>query len=271
MKKHPRARNQRSNDSSERPAKKRFGQNFLVDATALRRIVSAAEITPADNVLEIGPGRGALTELLLAQASSVTAVEIDRDLHGILKDRFQTHENFRLIEGDILTADLTSITATKVIGNLPYNISTPILSRLIDFRENYERLVLMFQREVVDRITAAPGTPGRGYLSIIAQAAFDIERVIDLPPSSFRPSPKVWSSVAMLVPKARSEFDEAGFRRLLSTAFQHKRKTLSNNLLAKYPSLLGSAIDLSRRAESLSLDEWSVLFTRSKKNEAEAS
>lgn len=148
----------------------------------------------------------------------------------------------------------------KIIGNLPYNISTPILTKLAADRSGIDRMILMFQREVADRITAPVGSD-RGLMTIVAQLAFDIERIIDLSPASFRPQPKIWSTVLSLKPRSANFGDEPGFRRLLASSFAQKRKTLGNNLNAKYPiATISSAIDTSRRAESLELIEWERLY-----------
>ena len=256
-------------------AKRSFGQNFLVDQSYVAKIVKAARVDTSSTVVEIGPGRGALTNELLGCAGTVIAVELDRDLASLLCEKFKNHENFALIEQDVLEADFSEIasqTESKVtlVANLPYNISTAILSRLIDARHSFKSMVLMFQREVVERITATPGTSERGYLTVMVEAYMNVERLFDVPPTAFRPVPKVWSSVVRLIPKEKTEFDldPRLFESLVSTAFLQKRKTLQNNL--KQAVKLGiteparmlddAAIDPKRRAETLTIDEWQRLF-----------
>ena len=251
-------------------AKKSLGQNFLRDAQVVERIVAALDLDKDDAVVEIGPGQGALTEALLAQARRVTAIEFDRDLIEPLRERFRDRENFRLVNADALTFDFADLAPPndtaklKLVANLPYNISTPILQRLIIVRNHFSRIVLMFQREVVERITAPPGGKERGYLSVLVESAFETEYLFDVPPGAFYPVPKVWSAVVRLTPKLRAIQNEALFAQLLSTAFAHKRKTILNNLKAVVPraaaALTAAHIDPKRRAETLTLDEWKFLL-----------
>ncbi len=251
-------------------AKKRLGQNFLRDAAVARRIVNALDLSAADTVVEIGPGTGALTEYLIESDANVIAVEFDRDLIAELQHRFCSANNFSLINADALRLDLADLGGEKIkiAANLPYNIATPILQQLAGGRENIAALVLMFQREVVDRIIAEPATSPRGYLSVLAQNAFEAERLFDVPPSAFSPVPKVWSSVVRLTPK-QTAADEADFLHLVSVAFAHKRKTLLNNLKTAFlhaaDALAAAGIDASRRAETLTLEEWRFLFAAIKK------
>ncbi|MBX3299216.1 MAG: ribosomal RNA small subunit methyltransferase A [Acidobacteria bacterium] len=242
--------------------KKRFGQNFLTDTDAITSIIRALAPNPLDKVLEIGPGTGALTEILLRSVARISAVEIDRDLDLPLRNKFHDQPGFDLISADVLdpSFEIAALGVNKIIGNLPYNISTPILTKLAVERDGIDRMILMFQREVADRITAPVGSD-RGLMTIVAQLAFDIERIIDLPPAAFRPQPKVWSTVLNLQPRPANFGDEPGFRILLAAAFAQKRKTLGNNLKAGYQlAKVSSAIDTSRRAESLELIEWEHLY-----------
>ncbi len=256
-------------------AKRSFGQNFLIDHTYIDKLVGALRLKPDDSVLEIGAGRGALTAALLATGARVIAVEIDRDLHPVLQERFGAFENFKLIADDILQVDLAGIFETnaiappaKLIGNLPYNISTAILQRIIDARELFSVAVFMFQREVVQRITAAPGDSDRGFFTIVTEAAFDAANLFDVPPGAFSPRPKVWSSVVSLTPKPRSVGDDPKFRRFISMAFAQKRKTLLNNLKQYSPNaenaINAAGIDPRRRAETLTLAEWFTLADKFK-------
>lgn len=253
-------------------AKRSLGQNFLTDPNYIRKIIAAVDPKPDDHIIEIGPGRGALTEQLVSGGTSVIAVELDRDLTNLLREEFSEHKSFRVFEVDALEVNFKSLIADdpefgisdlksiKLVANLPYYISTAILQRLAEQREVFSELVLMFQKEVVDRITAMPGDSERGFLTAIAEASFEIERLFDVPPSAFRPQPKVWSSVVRLVPKKREIADEAAFRQMLSVAFAQKRKTIFNNLKTRYENaaiaLEQAAIDPKRRAESLTLVEW---------------
>ena len=240
-------------------AKKRFGQNFLVDQNIIEKIAASANITAGERVIEIGPGRGALTGELIAAGGVVKAVEIDRDLQSYLLEKFASVENFSLVPQDILQTRLEDVAAPKfkVVGNLPYNISTAILERLAGERQLFTDAVLMFQREVAERIAAPPNGAERGYLSVIAQAAFAIEKLFDIGPQAFRPQPKVWSSVVKITPRPENIFDRGEVRSLVAKGFSQRRKMLRNTL--KGVAVSSELLDLSRRAESLTLDEWSSL------------
>jgi 16S rRNA (adenine1518-N6/adenine1519-N6)-dimethyltransferase len=246
-------------------AKRSLGQNFLIDPNYIRKIIDALSLSKLDTVIEIGPGRGALTEKLIESGANVVAIEIDRDLVPQLADRFANDSNFSLVEADALEVNFGSLVTTnsKLVANLPYNISTAILHRLSDQRNLFSEMVLMFQREVVERITAKPGTSKRGFLTVIVESCFEVEKLFDVPPSAFRPVPKVWSSVVRLIPKSKSNFDELAFRTVVSTAFGQKRKTILNNLKVSWNDaeecLNAAGISIRRRAESLAPDEWRKL------------
>ncbi|MEP6847953.1 MAG: 16S rRNA (adenine(1518)-N(6)/adenine(1519)-N(6))-dimethyltransferase RsmA [Acidobacteriota bacterium] len=252
-------------------AKRSLGQNFLVDPSYISKIIDALEVRSGDIVVEIGPGRGALTERLVATADRIIAVEIDRDLVPLLRDRFKNDENLIVIEADVLKIDLAQLVPRdihtapnsplfKVVANLPYYISTAVLQKLAEQRHLLSTLVLMFQREVVDRITAAPGNSDRGFLTVLTEAFFEIERLFDVPAEAFRPQPKVRSSVVRLTPKTREISNETVFRELISNAFRQKRKTLTNNLKAFYPNaaeiIAAAGIDPRLRPEALTIDQW---------------
>jgi 16S rRNA (adenine1518-N6/adenine1519-N6)-dimethyltransferase len=260
-------------------AKKSLGQNFLQDKTITNRIVDGLGLRENESVVEIGPGHGALTEQLLARGARVIAVEFDRDLIPILKDKFSRYENFSIVNEDALKVDFSELISNnlkseigdlkfeirdlKLVANLPYNISTPILQRLIDQRHRFSNLVLMFQREVVERITAKPGGKERGFLSVLVENVFETEYLFDVPPQAFQPVPKVWSAVVRLTPKRSDVADEAALRKIVSVSFAQKRKNILNNLKTAFagaPALLEvSDIDGKRRAETLTIEEWQRL------------
>ncbi|MCA1621915.1 MAG: 16S rRNA (adenine(1518)-N(6)/adenine(1519)-N(6))-dimethyltransferase RsmA [Acidobacteria bacterium] len=260
-------------------AKKSLGQNFLVDETYAQRVVGALAPRGGETVVEIGPGRGALTGLLLESGARVVAVEFDRDLAALLRQRFGGRDNFKLVEADALGVDfclaVEPASSARVVANLPYNISTAILQRLVAQRRCVTEMVLMLQREVVERIAAPPGSHERGYLTVLVEAFFDAAPLFDVPPGAFRPVPKVWSTVARLRVRegAAEVFDEEFFHRVVSAGFAQKRKTILNNLRAAPEelralseraggpdALLESAgIDPRRRAEALKLAEWAAL------------
>ena len=272
-------------------AKKRLGQNFLVDESYARRIVGALAPRPGETVLEIGPGRGALTSLLLESGARVVAVELDRELAPLLRERFGGREGFELVEADALELDFCAAVgpaaSARVVANLPYNISTAILQRLGEQRRCVPEMVLMLQREVVERITAPPGSAERGYLTVLVEAFCDAEALFDVPPGAFRPVPKVWSTVARLRARrgpdgaAGEGPDEGLFLRLVGAGFAQKRKTILNNLRSApgdlrallelaggAPALLEAAgVEPQRRAEALTLAEW-VRLSESLKSRA---
>jgi 16S rRNA (adenine1518-N6/adenine1519-N6)-dimethyltransferase len=260
-------------------AKKRLGQNFLVDESYARRIVKALGPSAGETVVEIGPGRGALTELLLESGARVVAIEFDRELVSLLRERFGRREEFKLVEADALGVDFCSeiepAATARVVANLPYNISTAILQRLIEQRRCLKEFVLMLQREVVERITARPGSSERGYLTVLVEAFCESEALFDVPPGAFRPIPKVWSTIARLRVRdgAAEGVDEHLFTRLVSASFAQKRKTIFNNLRSAPQDLRAlvesaggatalleaAGVDPRRRAESLTIEEWAAL------------
>lgn len=251
-------------------AKKSLGQNFLTDERYIAAIIDAVDPQPSEAIIEIGPGRGALTERLLVKGSRVAAIELDRDLAAALRTRFSAQQDFTLIEADVLDIDFSEIVRSmgasipvKLAANLPYNISTPILRRLAEQHLVFSVMILMFQREVVERLIAQPGSSKRGLLTVVTEAYFNVERLFDVPPEAFYPKPKVWSSVTRFVPRNDHISFSPNFLKLLKTAFSHKRKTILNNLDPRFPdakkALLTADIDPKRRAESLTLSQWIVL------------
>lgn len=258
-------------------AKKSLGQNFLIDANVLLRIVHAVDIDPEDRILEIGPGKGALTELLAKTAKYVVAVELDNRLVAFLQEKFLQAANVEIIRDDILRADLSEILSDrwtgkwKVAANLPYNISSQILFKFIENRNLFSELVLMLQKEVGERLVAPPGCKQYGILSVFCQLYFDISREFPVKPGSFRPVPKVDSIVLSfrVLPSPRVDVgDELFFRTVVKSAFGQRRKTLWNCLRCialdidekdLEQAFQKSGIDPGRRGETLSLDEFAVL------------
>lgn len=270
-----------STDSNQgrRPyAKRSLGQNFLIDKNVVGRIVDSLEIAQGERVLEIGPGRGALTGELLATGARLTAVEIDDQLARDLIARFGGDPHFKLVNEDFLGSNLDALEAgsgrLKVAANLPYNISTPILRKLFNIRGSLGTMVVMLQKEVAERISAEPGNRARGFLTVLVERGFRSELLFDVQPGSFRPIPKVTSSVVRLVPKTTAKgVSDDDFESLASAAFRQKRKTLKNNLSAAEGVLkerighaggIGSVFETASvgpkaRAEELSEQEWRSL------------
>lgn len=249
------------------PPIKRLGQNFLIDPNIVRKIVALAELGPSDHVLEIGPGRGILTESLCHTAGRVTAVEVDPRLHAYLVTRQAELPNVELICKDALLYPVETLPmGTVVVANLPYYISTPLLFKLLDQRDRFPRMVLMLQNEVADRLVAKPGGSGYGVLSVMAQYAAEITKAFRVSAQCFRPRPEVASAVVLLCAKERARLnqkEEAAFRSLVKAAFAHRRKTLVNSLRDEgydpHPLdeiLQGLDIAPTRRAEMLSVEDF---------------
>ena len=247
-------------DRSHLP-RKRFGQHFLVDPHYVGRIVAAIDPQPGDNLVEIGPGLGALTRPLLERVGRLTVIEIDRDLAAKLQAEF-TPDRLSVRIADALVFDFASLGADlRVIGNLPYYISTPLLFHLAQCETAIRDITVMLQKEVVDRMTAAPATRAYGRLSVTLQVRFRIEPLFAVPPRAFRPAPKVESAVARLTPlrEARPRLaDEAVFARLVAAAFGQRRKTLRNAVraLASDAELERAGIDPGARGETLSVADF---------------
>lgn len=216
------------------PPIKRLGQNFLIDPNIVRKIVSLAELGPSDHVLEIGPGRGILTEALCHVARRVTAVEVDPRLHAYLETRQSELPNVELVCEDALVYPVESLLiGTVVVANLPYYISTPLLFRLLDQRDRFPRMVLMLQNEVADRLVAKPDGSDYGVLSVMAQYAAEITKAFRVSAQCFRPRPEVGSAVVLLRTKERrtlSPEEEPKLAVLVKASFAHRRKTLINSL-----------------------------------------
>ena len=249
-------------------ARKRFGQNFLADPHYVARIAEAMAPRAGDLVVEIGPGLGALTAELVARAGRVVAIEIDRDLAARLAERFPPHA-LKLVVGDALEFDFRTLGRNlRVVGNLPYNISSPLLFHLAGQAEALHDLTVMLQKEVVARMTAEPSTPEYGRLTVMLQATFAIERLFTVPPGAFRPAPAVDSAVARLVPLGSAApliADRARFARIVTAAFGQRRKTLRNALadVVSPAAFAVAAIDPQRRGETLSVEEFVTLANAS--------
>jgi 16S rRNA (adenine1518-N6/adenine1519-N6)-dimethyltransferase len=256
---------------------KRLGQHFLRDQRTIHRIIEALAPKSDETIVEIGPGAGALTSFLVERAGRVIAVEFDNKLVPLLNERFGSFSNFRLVMADALKVDfcaeIVPARSARLVANLPYNISTAILQKLISQRACFEDMVLMLQREVVERVLAPPGTTDRGFISVLVEAYCETEKLFDVAPGAFRPPPKVWSSVMRLKfrPRIYTEVaDESLLWEVVSAGFAQKRKTILNNL-RQAPGRLqerlkrnGGAsivlckaeVNVQRRAETLTVDEW---------------
>lgn len=241
--------------------RKRFGQNFLVDRSTIERIVDAIDPQPQDRVIEIGPGHGALTRALLQRLPRLEVVEIDRDLAAALA-RDHEAERLRIHVGDALEFDFSAPAGQlRVVGNLPYNISSPILFRLLAYAEGIRDIHVMLQKEVVDRMIAAPGSADYGRLTVMLGHRFEIVRLLRVPAGAFRPQPKVESAFARLTPRADAPWpldDPALFARVVMLAFGQRRKTLRNALsgVADAAALIGAGIDPQARGETLSIPQF---------------
>lgn len=240
-------------------ARKRFGQNFLTDPQLIAKIVNAMYIKPEDKIVEIGPGRGALTNLLVKACTDLTVIEIDRDLAQQLT---LLYPDLNVIITDILKQDIPELGKDlRVIGNLPYNISTPILFKLFSHIEQIRDMYFMLQLEVVERIVAEPNSKQYGRLSVMAQYYCDAQRLFNVPPEAFVPRPKVNSAIVKLKPKLspiRAEH-EPTFAALVNQAFSMRRKTVRNALRSFFnqsEKIQKLGIDPGRRPETLTLAEF---------------
>ncbi len=250
--------------------KKRFGQHFLHDPGVIDKIIGAARLEKQQRVVEIGPGLGVLTDHLLQKVGRVEVVEIDRDLIALLHHRQEEH--LIIHEGDVLKlswSDLLTEPPYTLVANLPYNISSQILFKLLDHRPLFARMVLMFQREVGERLLARPGTKDYGILSVLCQLWYDMNKVALVKPGAFNPPPKIDSLVLSFIPRAEPRVDpgdELLFKKLVKGAFTQRRKTLRNSLLASGfkatdidAALPLAGVDPGCRGETLSLPQFSAL------------
>lgn len=242
-------------------AKKKFGQNFLINPHIIGDIIAAIAPQASDNMVEIGPGLGALTTPLLKKLDHLHVVEIDRDIIARLETTYPA-QRLTIHGGDALQFDFATLgTPLRIVGNLPYNISSPLLFHFATYRQRITDMHFMLQDEVVERMVAAPDTPEYGRLSVMLQYRFQMEKLLDVPPDSFRPAPKVNSAIVRLVPMPDGEIlvkDEANFAKIVTAAFGQRRKTLRNTLrpYLDEADFQASDIDPQRRAETLNVQEF---------------
>lgn len=246
--------------------RKRFGQHFLTDTGVIDDIVRAIDPRPGQPLVEIGPGMGALTDPLVGRCSQLTVIELDRDLAARLRKR----PELSVVESDVLKVDFSALAATlggklRVVGNLPYNISTPILFHLLDHIEHIEDQHFMLQKEVVDRMAAAPGSKDYGRLSVMLQWRYDIESVLDVPPEAFDPPPKVDSAVVRMLPLPHwADVPAALLGEMVTAAFSQRRKILRHTLGAWLAArgVAPEGFDLQRRAEEVAVGDYLALAHR---------
>lgn len=251
-------------------ARKRFSQNFLVDQGVIERIVAAIAPVPGERIVEIGPGRGAITELLIASGCDLTVIEIDRDLAHGLRVR---HPDLRIIDGDALRIDYSALfedaAPYRVVGNLPYNISTPLLFRLLGHAQRIRDAYFMLQDEVVQRLSAGPGDKAWGRLGVMVQYRCEVERLFGVAQDAFSPRPQVRSRIVRLVPQAvppHPAHDERAFEQVVRAAFSQRRKTLRNGLRTlpgdpapRLAVLEAAGFDLGVRPETLGVADFVAL------------
>jgi 16S rRNA (adenine1518-N6/adenine1519-N6)-dimethyltransferase len=256
---------------SEHRARKRFGQHFLQDSSVVTRIVTAVNPQPNDHIVEIGPGLGVLTVALLACVPEMDAVELDRDIIPKLAERCGTIGKLIIHEADALEFDFVALTSDKrplrIVGNLPYNISTPLMFHLLESSQYIQDMHFMLQKEVVDRMAASPGSKDYGRLSVMMQYHCQVDSLFDVPPEAFEPPPKVNSAVVRLLPYSEPPIkvnDVSLFEKLVTQAFSQRRKTLRNTLrsMISAEQMESLGVDPVRRAETLSLDEFALLANR---------
>ncbi len=245
--------------------RKRFGQHFLVDEQVLDTIVRSIAPAASDRMLEIGPGRGALTELLCGEVDTLHAVELDRDLIASLDARFA---NLRLNQGDVLAVDFDELLCTgdwRLVGNLPYNLSSPLLLKLVNYPGLIRDMHFMLQKEMAERMAAEPGSKSWGRLSVMLQLSWRIESLFDVEPQAFHPPPKVMSQVVRLIPlpendrPAKQLKDLPELRRVVAAAFGQRRKTLNNSLKSWNFDFSAFGLEGRQRAEEVSVEQFIAL------------
>ena len=262
--------------------RKSLGQNFLQDPNIINKIVAGLGIKSSDTVVEIGPGRGALTELIITQAGHTHLIEFDRDLIDYWQQRAETTSKLTVHGVDVMQFDLheiikTSDTKIKIIGNLPYNISSPVLFHLMRYAEFIEHQVVMLQKEVVERMASEPGSKQYGRLSVMLQQRYQIENLFKVPPTAFFPPPKVDSAIARLTPLLEVPHpvsDQGDFEKIVKQAFSMRRKTLRNTLKGALSAeqIESLGINPGARAETLEVSDFAALsniFSASKSSDTE--
>ncbi len=246
-------------------ARKRFGQNFLCDDGVISRIISAIHPRPDEHIIEIGPGQGALTSSLMASGAQLDVIELDRDLVPGLLASYGTSPQFKLHSADALKFDYAQLASgtdsLRIVGNLPYNISTPLIFKLLENAPLIRDMHFMLQLEVVNRMAASPGNKHWGRLGIMTQYHCQVESLFDVPPTAFSPAPKVQSAIVRLAPWQKSPWpdcDEAMLRRVVQAAFAQRRKTLRNNIksMLNDSALEELGIDPGARSETLELSQF---------------
>jgi len=248
--------------------RKRFGQNFLHDQNVIQKIVAAVNPHPGDNLVEIGPGQGALTCQLLPLVEEMHAIELDRDLIPLLESTCQSIGKLNIHSSDVLRFDFSELyrdgEPLRIVGNLPYNISTPLIFHILQNTGIIKDMHFMLQKEVVERMAAAPDSGTYGRLSVMVQRYCQVERILTVGPGAFNPSPKVDSSVVRLTPWESAPVtidDEESFQEVVKAAFSQRRKTLRNSLraLVTTEQFESAGVDPVRRAETLSMEEFAKL------------
>ena len=248
--------------------RKRFGQHLLIDLNTISDIVQAIDPSPKQNICEIGPGLGAITIPILKQVGTLQAVEIDRDLSKELVKKCRDVGVLKLHQADVLKFDFNQVVdpdqQCRVIGNLPYNISSPLLFHLLQYSKIIEDMHFMLQKEVVDRITATPGNTAYSQLSVMVQTYYKVKKLFDIAPQMFSPPPKVTSSFMRLLPFDTLQnkiVNREIFNMLVKLAFQHRRKTIKNNLtsVASEELLKQATINPSQRPQEISIDQYIIL------------
>lgn len=250
-------------------ARKRFGQNFLIDDNIINQIAALFENTdlPEHTLVEIGPGRGALTNALLKQGLALTAIELDKDLIPILQTKFSHYRDFDLLQGDALRVDFKELSQGKplrLVGNLPYNVATPLIFSLLEDIEHIVDMHFMLQWEVVARLCAAPGDAHFGQLSLIVQNLCETRAMLNVPATAFSPAPKVESGFISIKPRAtplvKKDLHQA-FNKIVKTSFMHRRKTLRNNLkgVLEAQQIQDAGVDPGARAETIDIESYAKL------------
>ena len=248
--------------------RKRFGQNFLRDEAVIEAIASAIAPDKSHHLIEIGPGEGAITQALVSSGCRFDAIELDRDLRTRLLASFSTYDNFTLHSADALQFDFASLQQDgqplRVIGNLPYNISTPLLFKLLDYGPLIADMHFMLQLEVVERLAAEPGNKNWGRLGVMAQFQCEVEQLFEVPPEAFYPPPKVQSAIVRLTPRQTprwAKVDRERLTQVVSRAFAQRRKTLRNNFknVLTDAQLEAAGVDPNARAETLTIDDFVAL------------